>query len=315
MLPTHPALGQALPYPALCIPLMMKIPLLFKKRDEREWLDIRPRNNLRSIVGMALQLFKPFAVSPSTYELTPIDPNPAPASTQSHSSSRSPRRGFYFAGSELSSTDTIPPTTPEPVFSSPVHQPRYKDSSCHASMIVHAAPSTLRFDDGDEDSLVQTAGVSSTLRGGRFQSEKSEDEYCSTSANIDTDEDIPDIWLEDGKVEYRILDQIGNGSYGRVFAAEATPWDLSMPFPRQVAIKALSKKAMISDGDEFYDALTERLNLASCNEGGDPSITTLLSSFQDEQNVYLVMVSSHLDHSRRDWQCLIFFAEALRDRP
>lgn len=276
--------------------MKIQIPQLFGKRDEQERLDTRPRKILRNIAGMGLQLFKPITVSPFTYELAPINAIPAPAPL-SPSSSRPPRRGFYFAGSETSCTDTTPPTTPEPVFLFPdaLTLPRPMDSPCHASMIVHADPSTPRFDDGDDDGLVQMAGVS-TMRGGRVESDKSDHEFSSICAEVHPDDDVSDVWLDDGKVEYRILDKIGDGSYGRVFAAEATPWDLGMPFPKQVAIKALSKKAMISDGGEFYDALTERLNLASCNDGGDPSITTLLSSFQDEQNVYLVMVSSSSHH-------------------
>lgn len=157
-------------------------------------------------------------------------------------------------------------------------------------MIVHAAPSTPRLDDGDDSSLVQATNFDST-DGGGAQSENLEDTCSSIGADSSIDGDVSDVWLDDGNVEYRILDTIGGGSYGRVFAAEATPWDQEMRFPRQVAIKALSKKAMISDGCEFFDALTERLNLASCNDGGDSSVTTLLSSFQDEQNVYFVMVS------------------------
>lgn len=104
--------------------------------------------------------------------------------------------------------------------------------------------------------------------------------------------EVPVVTLDDGKVVYTVLDCIGHGGFGRVFAAQGFPHDASVDFPRQVAIKAISKSDVRSNQSYFDAVANERKILVAANGTDGDFLTKLLSCFQDEDNIYFVMVSA-----------------------
>lgn len=95
------------------------------------------------------------------------------------------------------------------------------------------------------------------------------------------------VILQHEGTEYKILGELGRGSFGRVVLASTSDG-------KDVAIKVLSKAAGPRCLENHKTSiLNEKQILARISEEEDPFITTLLASFQDEDNIYFVMVCSH----------------------
>lgn len=95
------------------------------------------------------------------------------------------------------------------------------------------------------------------------------------------------VILQHEGTEYTIIGELGRGSFGRVVLASASNGE-------EVAIKVLSKAAALQCLDNYKTSiLNEKKILARISEEEDPFITTLLASFQDEDNIYFVMVCSY----------------------
>lgn len=87
--------------------------------------------------------------------------------------------------------------------------------------------------------------------------------------------------------DFQILTQVGQGGYGQVFLAQ------KKDTKEVCALKVMSKKLLFKL-DEVRHVLTERDILTTAKSQW---LVRLLYSFQDDKNIYLAMVSSHLSLS------------------
>lgn len=106
--------------------------------------------------------------------------------------------------------------------------------------------------------------------------------------NLDIPEDaVPETVLTHNGISYTITGELGHGTYGQVVFARTS-------LGEEVAIKITSKVAR--DGDTLEKlrsfVLNERNILVRMAEHESPHLTKPLACFQDEDNVYFVMVGS-----------------------
>ena len=81
--------------------------------------------------------------------------------------------------------------------------------------------------------------------------------------------------------DFQILTQVGQGGYGQVFLAQ------KKDTKEICALKVMSKKLLFKL-DEIRHVLTERDILTAAKS---PWLVKLLYAFQDDENIYLSMVS------------------------
>jgi Protein kinase domain len=102
----------------------------------------------------------------------------------------------------------------------------------------------------------------------------------------DEDEDFPPIVLEHRGVKYTILGELGQGTYGQVVLARTS-------LGAEVAIKICGKsRDGMTAGQLRKVVLNERNVLVRISAEDEPFLTQPLACFQDETNVYFVLVSS-----------------------
>ncbi|KAA1469631.1 kinase-like protein [Dentipellis sp. KUC8613] len=97
------------------------------------------------------------------------------------------------------------------------------------------------------------------------------------------------VELSDGRIRYVLCGSLGRGSYGAVLLARAVPYDSTLQHPSLVAIKAFSKAEM-RRYKSTYDAVAfevEAMKRTTVLQA--ECVVHMLSCFQDEQHVYIVM--------------------------
>ncbi|THH18994.1 hypothetical protein EW146_g2083 [Bondarzewia mesenterica] len=170
--------------------------------------------------------------------------------------------------------------------------PKFDSSTQSANFSTHVSPaSTFLSLSSVSVADVSVACVVSSHSISQPQTAALSDDYSGDQGELHDDTNaIPNAILDDGQVFYYVMDRIGKGGWGSVFVALTNPRDGNPNFPRKVAIKAYSKESM-RRWDQFYDLVynEEKLlrHVTSQPEGN--LVTTLLSSFQDQDNVYMVM--------------------------
>ncbi|TFY65779.1 hypothetical protein EVG20_g5309 [Dentipellis fragilis] len=97
------------------------------------------------------------------------------------------------------------------------------------------------------------------------------------------------VELSDGRVQYTLYGSLGRGSYGAVLLARAVPYDNTLQHPSFVAIKAFSKAEM-RRFKSTYDAVAFEVEVMKRTTALQAEcVVHMLSCFQDEQHVYIVM--------------------------
>lgn len=98
-------------------------------------------------------------------------------------------------------------------------------------------------------------------------------------------DDAPVVILEHLGVTYTITGELGRGAFGRVVFARTSLGD-------EVAIKIFGKTSSKNTPEQHRQSiLNEKQILARVTAEENPFVTQLLVSFQDQNNVYFVMVS------------------------
>lgn len=217
---------------------------------------------LVNVAHLGLQLYKLFPSESLTHALITSSLSAPSIYLSSPSSASFPSSPSFVNGSDFTTPFTSPLYTPE---SSPRSLPFDKSGAG----VFPCVTSQANGDDVDVDEVILGGDVSDATDGER---------------------DVPVVTLDDGKVVYTVLDCIGHGGFGRVFAAQASPHDTTMDFPPQVAIKAISKSDVRSNQNYFDAVANERKILVAANGTDGDFLTKLLSCFQDENNIYFVMV-------------------------
>ena len=143
--------------------------------------------------------------------------------------------------------------------------------------------------DGD-DQIVDDASTSDddACDGAVYNAEFSDSD--SDSDADEDDEDFPPFILEHGGVKYTITGEVGQGTYGQVVFARTS-------LGEEVAIKICCKaRDGMAPGELRKIVLNERNILVRISQEDKPFLTQALACFQDEANVYFVLVS-FLNHS------------------
>ena len=113
-------------------------------------------------------------------------------------------------------------------------------------------------------------------------------EFSDDDSDSDADEDdenFPPFILEHGGIKYTIFGKLGQGTYGQVALARTS-------LGEEVAIKICCKaRDGMAPGELRKVILNERNILARISDEDEPFLTQALACFQDEANVYFVLVN------------------------